>query len=84
LRLCVDYRGLNKITKKNRLALPLISKTLNCLGGAVVFTKLNIKNAYYCIRIKQGNKWKTAFCTRYGYFKYIVMPFSLTNAPATF
>ena len=49
LRLCVDYRRLNKVTKKNRLALPLISKTLDCLGGAIVFTKLDIKNAYYYI-----------------------------------
>jgi transposase InsO family protein len=84
LRLCVDYRGLNKITKKNRLALPLISKTLDRLGGAVVFTKLDIKNAYHRIRIKQGDKWKTAFRTRYSHFEYIVMPFGLTNAPATF
>jgi hypothetical protein len=56
LRLYIDYRGLNKITKKNRLALPLISKILNYLEGAVVFIKLNIKNTYYYIRIKQGNK----------------------------
>jgi hypothetical protein len=84
LRLCVDYRGLNKITKKNRLALPLISETLDCLGGAVVFTKLDMKNAYYRIRIKRGDEWKTAFRTRYGYFEYMVMPFGLTNAPATF
>jgi hypothetical protein len=46
--------------------------------------KLDIKNAYYRIRIKRGDKWKTAFRTRYGYFKYIVIPFSLTNTPATF
>jgi hypothetical protein len=52
LRLCVDYCSLNKVTKKNRLALPLISEMLDCLGGAVVFTKLDIKNAYHCIRIK--------------------------------
>jgi transposase InsO family protein len=84
LRLCVDYRGLNKVTKKNRLALPLISETLDRLGGAVVFTKLDIKNAYHRIRIKRGDEWKTAFRTRYGHFEYMVMPFGLTNAPATF
>jgi hypothetical protein len=84
LRLCVDYRGLNRVTRKNRLALPLISETLDRLGGAVVFTKLDMKNAYYRIRIKRGDEWKTAFCTRYGYFEYMVMPFGLTNALATF
>ena len=56
LRLCVDYRGLNKVTKKNRLALPLISKTLDRLSGAKVFTKLDIKNAYHQIRIQQGDE----------------------------
>jgi hypothetical protein len=84
LRLCVDYQGLNRVTRKNRLTLPLISETLDRLGSAIVFTKLDIKNAYYRIRIKQGDEWKTAFRTRYSHFKYIVIPFSLTNALATF
>ena len=84
LRLCVDYRGLNKVTKKNRLALPLISETLDRLSGAKVFTKLDMKNAYHRIRIRRGDEWKTAFRTRYGHFEYMVMPFGLTNAPATF
>jgi hypothetical protein len=56
LCLYIDYCSLNKVTKKNRLALPLISKMLDRLGSAVVFTKLNIKNAYYYIRIKRGDK----------------------------
>ena len=84
LCLCVDYRGLNKITVKNRHPLPLISKTLDHLTGAKVFTKLDLKNAYHHIRIRKGDEWKTAFCTRYGHFEYLVMPFGLTNAPATF
>ena len=84
LRLCVDYRGLNRITVKNRHPLPLISETLARLGTAAVFTKLDLKDAYYRIRIKKGDEWKTAFCTRYGHFEYLVMPFGLTNAPATF
>jgi RNase H-like domain found in reverse transcriptase/Reverse transcriptase (RNA-dependent DNA polymerase)/Integrase zinc binding domain/Chromo (CHRromatin Organisation MOdifier) domain/Integrase core domain len=84
LRLCVDYRGLNKVTVKNRHALPLISETLDRLSGAKVFTKLDLKDAYHRIRIREGDEWKTAFRTRYGHFEYTVMPFGLSNAPATF
>jgi transposase InsO family protein len=84
LRLCVDYRGLNSITIKNRHPLPLISETLDRLGEAKVFSALDLKDAYYRIPIKRGDSWKTAFRTRYGHFEYNVMPFGLTNAPATF
>jgi hypothetical protein len=75
---------LNKITIKNRYPLPLITKLLERLAQARFYTKLDIREAYYRIRIREGDEWKTAFRTRYGYFKYIVMPFSLINAPAYF
>jgi hypothetical protein len=84
LRLCVDYRGLNSITIKNRCPLPLIAESLERLAAAKVFSKLDMREAYHRIRIKEGDEWKTAFRTQYGHFKYIVMPFSLTNAPAQF
>ena len=84
LRLCVDYRGLNAVTIKNRHPLPLITETLDRLSGAKRFTKLDLKDAYHRIRIKAGDEWKTAFRTRYGHFEYQVMPFGLANAPATF
>ena len=84
LRLCVDYRGLNKVTVKNRAPLPLINETLDRVSGAVIFTKLDLRDAYHRIRIRRGDEWKTAFRTRYGHFEYTVMPFGLTNAPATF
>lgn len=84
LRLCVDYRGLNAMTLKNRHPLPLISETLDRLGRAACFSVLDLKDAYHRIPIKRGDKWKTAFRTRYGHFEYKVMPFGLTNAPATF
>ena len=84
LRLCVDYRGLNSFTKKNRYPLPLISEALDRLVGAKVYTKLDIRDAYNMIRIREGDEWKTAFRTRYGHFEYTVMPFGLVNAPATF
>jgi hypothetical protein len=69
LRLCVDYRGLNKITVKNRHPLPLIGEMLDRLQGAKLFTKLDLRNAYHRIRIKPGDEWKTAFRTRYGHFE---------------
>jgi hypothetical protein len=84
LRLCVDFRGLNKITVKNRHPLPLIAESLERLAQAKVYTKLDIRDAYHRIRIKEGDEWKTAFRTRYGHFEYTVMPFGLTNAPAQF
>jgi hypothetical protein len=84
LRLCVDYRGLNKITVKNRHPLPLITESLERLAQAKFYTKLDVREAYHRIRIKEGDEWKTAFRTKYGYFEYTVMPFGLTNAPAQF
>jgi hypothetical protein len=84
LRLCVDYRALNNATVKNRYPLPLISEMLDRLRGALIFTKLDIRNAYHRIRIKEGDEYKTAFRTWYGQFEYRVMLFGLTHAPATF
>lgn len=84
LRLCVDYRGLNAVTIRNRHPLPLIEETLDRMVGAKVFTKLDLREAYHRVRIRKGDEWKTAFRTRYGHFEYLVMPFGLANAPATF
>ena len=84
LRLCVDYRGLNNLTIKNRYPLPLIGESLDRLGRAKQFTQLDLTNAYHWMRICEGDKWKTAFKTRYGHFKYQVMSFSLSNIPAIF
>jgi hypothetical protein len=83
LRLCVDYRALNAITKKNRYPLPLIEETLRQVAGARYFTRLDLRSAFNLIRIKAGDEWKTAFRTRYGLFEFLVMPFGLTNAPAS-
>jgi hypothetical protein len=84
LRLCVDYRGLNKVTIKDRTPLPLMSELRERLGRAKIFTKLDLKNGYNLVRIAEGDEWKTAFRTRYGLFEYLVMPFGLCNAPGTF
>ena len=84
LRLCVDYRGLNNLTIKNRYPLPLVGESLDRLGRARRFTQLDLTSAYHRMRIREGDEWKTAFRTRYGHFEYQVMPFGLTNAPASF
>ena len=84
LRLCVDYRGLNNLTVKNRYPLPLVGESLDRLGRAKQYTQLDLIAAYNRIRIKKGDEWKTAFRTRYGHFEYCVMPFGLSNAPASF
>src|SRR6266536_5796036 len=80
----VDYRGFNKITKKNRYLLPFIGETLDRFQEIIVFTKLDIRDAYHRIRIKKEDEWKIAFRTRYNHFKYIMMFFSLVNTSATF
>ncbi|KAG1952394.1 retrotransposable element [Pimephales promelas] len=84
LRPCIDYRGLNNITVKNRYPLPLMSSAFEILQGAKIFTKLDLRNAYHLVRIKEGDKWKTAFNTPVGHFENRVLPFGLVNAPAVF
>jgi len=84
LRLCADYRALNQVTKKDRHPLPLITEALDRLGGAKYFTKVDIKDAYHNIWIREGDEWKTTFSTKLGTYEYLVMPFGLCNAPAAF
>lgn len=84
LRLCVDYRGLNKITRKDRYPLPRIPDLIDRLRSAKTFTKMDLRGAYNLVRIAEGDEWKTTFRTRFGAFEYRVMPFGLCNAPSTF
>ena len=72
------------MTIKNWYPFPLIDEILDRLSGARVFTKIDMKNAYYRLWIREGDEWKTAFQTQYRLFEYLVMPFRLTNAPASF
>ena len=83
-QLCVDYRGLNNLTIKNRYPLPLIEELLDKLRRAKQFTQLDLTSVYYQMRICKGDKWKTAFRTQYGHFEYQVMLFGLTNTPTSF
>lgn len=84
LRLCVDYKKLNAVTIRNSYPLPLIPDIIERVKGAKFFTKLDLRSAYNLIRIREGDEYKTAFRTKYGHFEYLVMPFGLRNAPATF
>jgi hypothetical protein len=84
LRFCCNYRALNKLTRKDRYPLPLIQETLNRIGKAKWFTKMDVIAAFHKIRVKEGDEWKTAFRTRFGLFEWLVTPFGLANAPSTF
>ena len=84
LRFYYDYRALNAITKQDRYLLPLIPETLRNLTGARWLTKVDVISAFYKIRIAEGHESKTAFRTRFGSFEWLVCPFGLSGAPATF
>jgi transposase InsO family protein len=84
LRFCVDYRGLNAVTKKDRYPLPLIGETLRSIAGAKWVSKVDVISAFHRLRIREGDEWKTAFRTRLGSFEWLVTPFGLCGAPASF
>jgi len=79
LRLCVNFQGLNKISKKDRYPLPLISDLLDSPGKARIYTKIDLRHAYHLVRICEGDEWKTTFRTKYDSFEWLVMPFGLSN-----
>ena len=82
--MCIDYRALNAITKKDRYPLPLIHETLNNIYKAKWYTKLDVIAAFHKIRIQEGDEWLTAFRTRFGLYEWLVTPFGMVGSPSTF
>ena len=84
LRLCIDYRLLNRVTIKNRYPLPRINDLFDQLKGAQVYSKIDLCTGYHQLRVRETDIPKTVFRTRYGHFEFTVMPFELMNVPMAF
>ena len=84
LRFCIDYRWLNKKTIKNRYPLPLLEELLDRLGGATIYSSINLRSGYWQVPLRKEDIPKTAFKTRWGLYEFLVVPFGVSNALAQF
>ena len=84
LRLCIDFRQLNKVTIKNKYPLPRIDELFDQLKDVKIFLKIDLRSRYHQVRIKYEDINKTTFITRYGHYEFTVVPFGLSNAPTIF